>query len=206
MHEVASGLGDEYADTRRAVGRLPRCTKGDGLLTVGTSDARVLLEMTDSGRTGWIEYLDEAERNREAAASLGLVRTPEQNGGRSIRVLGGRRIVLAFDPETDDPDLLRTVVILLRTAAIAAAFREGTREIATAQEHIADALAQLNRVDVVKKTAASIQRSATKIDSECTNLNTGVRRLLDQALAALSGAESVGSSTPALADRSDGAA
>ena len=93
------------------------------MLAVGGCDVRVVLEMTDSVQRGWTEYFDEAERNRGATASLGLVRTVEQNAQQSIRVLGGRRIAMAFDPEVDDPDLLRTVVMLLRTAATAAASR-----------------------------------------------------------------------------------
>ena len=60
--------------------------------------------MTDSARTGWTDYLDEAERNRDAVARLGLVRTAEQNGGPPIRASGPRRIVMAFDPGTDDPE------------------------------------------------------------------------------------------------------
>ncbi|MDQ2758231.1 MAG: hypothetical protein M3Y71_17035 [Actinomycetota bacterium] len=37
---------------------------------------------------------DEAERNREAAASVGIVRKTGQNKGQTIRVLGPRRVVL----------------------------------------------------------------------------------------------------------------
>ena len=88
MLGIAAGLGDEYTDTGTIVGAVPRSKKGDGLLTVDGGAARVVLEMTDSARAGWAEYLDEAERNRQAAAALGLVRTAEQNGGQSIRVLG----------------------------------------------------------------------------------------------------------------------
>ena len=95
LSEVATGLGDDFADTRVIVGAVPRSKKGDALLTIDGGAARVVIEMTDSARVGWTAYFDEAERNRVAAAALGLVRTAEQNGGRSIRVLGPRRIVLA---------------------------------------------------------------------------------------------------------------
>ncbi len=187
MLGIAGGLGDEYADTTRIVGHLPRCKKGDGLLTVDGGSTRVVLEMTDSARVGWGDYFDEAERNRTAAACLGLVRTSSQNGDQTIRVLGARRVVMAFDPEQDDPELLRTVVMLLRTVAIAASARTGATEIATAEEKITEALAQLAKIDGVKKLAGSIQQSALKIDSECTGLNAAIRRLLDQALGALAG-------------------
>jgi hypothetical protein len=43
---------------------------------------------------------------------------------------------MVFDPARDDSDLLRTVVMLLRTTAIAAAGRHGADEIATAEEKV----------------------------------------------------------------------
>lgn len=191
LAEVAAGLGDEYTDTRSTVGHLPRSKKGDGLLTVDGGLARVVIEMTDSARAGWTEYLDEAERNRQAAASLGLVRTTDQNGGRSIRVLGSRRIVLAFDPTSDDPDLVRTVVLLLRAAAVAAATRRGAEQLSTAEEKITAAVAQLDRIDDIKKAASSIHKNADKIETGCTAVTSGIQRLLSEALAALADVESV---------------
>lgn len=185
LSAVAAGLGDEYSDTRAAVGHLPRSKKGDGLLTVDGGAARVVMEMTDSARAGWAEYLDEAERNRRAGAALGFVRTPEQNGGQSIRVLGQRRIVLAFDPNIDDPDLVRTVVMLLRTAALTAATRRGAEQLSTAEEKITEAVAQLDRIDDIKKAAGSIHKNADKIENGCTAVTSGINRLLAEALAAL---------------------
>lgn len=192
LTSIAAGLGDDYADTSTTTGRLPRCKKGDGVLSLHDGAARVVIEMTDSARTGWTDYFAEAERNRDAVASLGLVRTTDQNDGQTVRVVGTQRLVLAFDPDNDSPDLLRTVIMLLRTTAIATASRKGVHQVATAEEKIAEALNQLVKVDSVKKLSATIQKSATKIDSECTALNAAVRRLLDEALVALAGAHAIG--------------
>ena len=104
MNGIAAGLGDEYQDTTNQVGLLPRCKKGDGVLTVGGHDVRLVVEVTDSKRAGWTAYFDEAERNRAGVASLGVVRSLEQNAGQAIRVVGSRRLVVALDPETDDDD------------------------------------------------------------------------------------------------------
>jgi hypothetical protein len=188
MRGIAAGLGDEYLDTTSTVGRLPRSKKGDGVLSVGGGSTKLVVEMTDSARTGWGDYFDEAERNRDAVAALGLVRTTDQNGGQSLRVLGSRRVVMAYDPDNDDPELLRTVVMLLRTVAIAATARTGASEIATAEERIADALVQLEKIDTIKTAANAIQKNATKIDSESTGIRTTIQRLLDEALIALAGA------------------
>ncbi len=187
MQEIAGGLGDEYADTGCVIGAIPRNKKGDGVLTVNGGAARLVLEMTDSARTGWNDYLDEAERNRSAAASLGLVREPAQNGGHTIRCLGSRRIVLAFDPTTDDSQLLRTVVQLLRIAAISASSRRDVEDIQTAEEKIAEALAMLTKIDDIAHAASSIRKGADKIEGQCTSVQTGLNRLLTQAQAALAG-------------------
>ncbi len=188
MDGIAAGLGEEYVDTASTVGYVPRSKKGDGVLTVGGGTARVVFEMTDSARTGWGDYLDEAERNRDASAALGLVRNPDQNCGQALRVLGSRRVVMAFDPDSDDSELLRTVVMLLRTVAITATVRTGAAEVATAEEKIADALGQLEKIDSIKTAANAIQKNATKIDSESTGIRAATQRLLDEALVALAGA------------------
>ena len=119
---------------------------------------------------------------------MGLVRTIDQNGGQTLRVIGAQRLVLTFDPDTDSPDLLRTVIMLLRRTAIATASRKGVHQVATAEEKIAEALTQLVKIDAVKKLSATIHNSATKIDSDCTALHSTVQRLLDEALVALAGA------------------
>ncbi|GAB3813290.1 hypothetical protein GCM10028820_07780 [Tessaracoccus terricola] len=204
MSSIAAGLGDEYTDTTTTTGLVPRSKKGDGLLRVAGQDARVVIEMTDSSRANWGEYFAEAERNRGAAASLGIVRTADQNGGHAIRVLGQRRVVIAFDPETDDAEVLRTVTLLLRTVSIAASVRTGAAEIDTAEENIAEAVAHLDKIDSIKKAAGTIQKSAVKIETECTSITTSIRRLLDQALVSLAGHQDGG--TNELTVAVDGAA
>ncbi len=188
MQDVAAGLGDAYDDTGTVVGVLPRSKKGDGVLAVGGTDVRVVLEMTDSARTGWTDYFDEAERNRNAVAALGLVRTAEQNGWQTIRMMGARRIVMAFDPETDDPDLLRTVVMVLRTTAVAASSRVDALELATVEEKVGEALECLGKVDELKTVAARIGKDAEKIGLQATSAATTIRRLLTEAQTSLSGA------------------
>ncbi len=196
LSEIAAGLGDEYSDTRNKAGAVSRCKMGDGVLSVEGGAARVMVELTDSSDRNWHAYFDEAERNRAAHASLGIVPTAEQNGGQSIRVLGARRIVLAFDPALDDPALLRTVIMLLRAAGLAASSRHGAEELATAEEKITEAVAQLEKLDDVKKSASSIHKNATKIESVCIAIDASIQRLLADALAALADAPSEGTHEP----------
>lgn len=193
LEELATGFGDEYADTSSVAGRIPQNKKGDGVLAVHGGEVRVVVEMSDSHRGGaWGPYLDEAERNRDALASLGLVRSAEQLGGHSLVSLGSRRLVLAFDPETDGVDLLRTVVQLLRLSAEAAARGRSSGEAHLAEEKIAEALAVLGRIDVVAKSAGLIRQHVSTISNEAEGLRVELSRLLTQAQSALGAATGTG--------------
>ncbi|MFE3173865.1 hypothetical protein ACFXPA_08690 [Amycolatopsis sp. NPDC059090] len=133
-----------------------------------------------------LSYVGRRQTQRGRSSSIirsGPHRRPD------IRVIGSQRVILAFDPATDDPNLLRTVVMLLRTTAIATSGRKGVQEIITAEDKITEALTHLAKIDSVKKLSATIQKSATKIDSECAMLNAAIQRLPDEALIALDGAD-----------------
>lgn len=200
LESIAAGLGDDYADTSATAGAISQCKKGDGLLTVEGGEVRVVIEMSDSVRgTGWGPYLAEAERNRGALASIGLVRSAEQLNGNSMITLGARRIVLAYDPEVDSPDLLRTVVQLSRLAAVATARSNNSGEIHAAQEKIDEALVTLGKIDAIDRLASQISKGAIKISGESGGLRTELTRLLKQAAAALAGAKTEGDAPEAAA-------
>lgn len=184
---LAAGFGDEYHETGTITGLRTRSKKGDGVLSVDGGEVRVVVEMTDSARPRWTDYLRESEENRGAHAALGLARSSDQLGGQTLLVLGPRRLVLAFDPETDDTQLLRCALLLLRQAAEAAASRIDTGEIATADEALAEALAKLEQLDRIKKSATSIRKGADSIEADANCLQTELIRLLTQARTALAG-------------------
>lgn len=188
MDQIAAGLGDEYVETGGFAGAIARCKKGDGVLDVAAGQAKVVVEMHDSGDgRGWNDYLDIAEQNREACASIGVVRTAAQNKGQTIRVLSSRRLVIAFDPMTDDSDLLRTVVHLIRAAAIAASSRRDVEGLETAEESIQSAMTLLDGINTIRKASGSVRKGADAIDTECNTIQTGISRHLGMALDALTG-------------------
>ncbi|MDX6254083.1 MAG: hypothetical protein QOJ11_417 [Frankiales bacterium] len=189
MQHVAAGLGDEYTETGKIAGAIPRCLKGDAVLSVDGGSARVVLELTDSRRANWNDYLDEAERNREAGASLGLVREQAQNGGHLIRCFGSRRVVMAFDPEVDSPELLRAVVQMLRLSAVSASARHHSDDVIGAEEKVAEAIEMLAKIDEIVKAATTIRKGADKIEAQCNSLHSALNRVLSEAADALAGLE-----------------
>ena len=158
------------------------------MFAVAGSEARVVLEMTDSIRPSWSSYLQLAEDNRGAQASLGLVRSADQLAGGPLLTLGARRIVMVFDPEQDDPHLLRCVVQVLRLSALAAATRVDSGELETADEALVAALGTLDRVGKIRSCADQVRKHASTIGVEAESLLTELNRLLAQARTALAGA------------------
>lgn len=191
LSAVAAGLAGEYTDTSTTPGAIARCKKGDGVLTIDAGagrTVRIVVEAHDAlDRRDWIAYLDEAERNRDAVVSLGVVRTVEQNQGQTVRVLGSRRIVLAHDPDTDPADMLRAVVQVLGVAALAVAARRDDNGVATAEEHVTAARELLTKLDAIRKHAGAIRKGADGVEAECNTVQTGITRHLGQALDALAG-------------------
>lgn len=189
LADLAAGLGDEYHETGAITGLKTRNKKGDGVLSLQGGDTRVVIEMTDSARPRWTDYLREAEENRGALASLGLARSTDQLGGQSLLVLGPRRLVLAYDPAHDDTQLLRCAVLLLRQAAEAAASRVDSGEVATADEALVEALTKLEQLDRIRKSAGAIRRGADAIETDANTLQTELLRLVNQARTALAGVQ-----------------
>ena len=116
------------------------------------------------------------------------MRSAAHLAGGPVLTLGSRRVVLAFDPETDDGYLLRCVVQLLRMAAISAAAQVENGELAAADERIAAAVATLDRIGKIRTCSGQIKVSASTIDVEAETLLTELTRLLAQARTALAGA------------------
>jgi hypothetical protein len=99
---------------------------------------------------------------------------------------------MAFDPETDSVDLLRTVLQLLRLGALTTAHDEQAGEVRIAEEKITEAIGVLDRIDKVTKSVGLIRQHAATIGDQSEALRTELSRLLTQARAALGTASDEG--------------
>lgn len=187
LHEVAAQIGDRYQETADRVGILPNCKKGDGVFHVSAGNCRILVEAHDGATKHWVEYLDEAERNRKASCSLGIVRRVEDNGGRLLRVLSPKRVILAFDPENDTHELLHTTVLLMRTVAVAAATKFDDADLPGVEDKIREALAAIESLDEARKSARAINGHVEKIEKGIERASKKIRENLGAAAESLSG-------------------
>jgi hypothetical protein len=187
FEQIALSLGEEYRETGAFAGKLPRNKKGDGVLVLSDDMARIVIEVHDGSTKDWGSYLAEAERNRGACASIGVVKHQRDNAGHAIRVIGSRRVIVVWNPDDDDLSLLRTVTLLMRTVALTSSGRFGVEEVAAANEHIKEALSILADLDEAKRSAAAIRGHVDKIETVTTKAMTAAQRELTGALNALTG-------------------
>lgn len=200
---LASDMGDEFRDTTTETGLLPRNKKGDGVFYIAGDMARIVIESHDGESKEWGQYLAEAERNRGASVSIGLVRHLADNHGSLMRVIGPKRVVLAFDPDVDDVEVLRTVVLLMKTGALATSGQFDSARVAEANGGIREAMSLIEGLDEAKKSAAAIRGHVDKIEFSVNKAAAGVQRELQRALNALSG-PGTGDSTGPAGDDSTG--
>ncbi len=200
LEDVAAGLGGTYTAVGNTTGAVRGCKKGDGILEVPAADGsgavRVVVEMTTTGASRkWPLYLDEAERNREAQASLGIVPRPDLvPGGNLLASVGGSRIVLSAGEDTD-PGLLRAacVLLVLRAQRDIVAKRGG--DLTPVDDRLAEAQNLLDTLAEVLKTAAGVKAGASKVVASLEAVHAAMARCMLQARAALA---------PALGDASGG--
>ncbi|MFS0884944.1 hypothetical protein [Aeromicrobium sp. 179-A 4D2 NHS] len=187
--ELAAQMGDEYQSVGQFAGRLARNKKGDGVFNIAGGVARFVLEYHDGSSKEWGSYLAEAERNRGASAALGVVRSIDDNEGRLLRVIGPKRIILAFDPADGDVELLRTVLLLMRTLAMTSSGQFSTSQISTANESIREAMSILESLEDAKRSASAMRGHVDKIEQTITKVISSVNRELHRAVDALAGVD-----------------
>lgn len=181
--EAAAGTGP--GDTVEATGTATGTTggrHGDAVLTVGPSAApgagpvRIAVEAKDSrlSSAAWAKELERAAANRSAIGAVGVVRgVASMPGGSAVLVLSPVRAVVAWDPsEGDDGSLLRSVLLLVRAAAVegalAAAVPDLDRGVLAA--HVREALAALGRFDDIHRASAAARRALDQLSGAADRL------------------------------------
>lgn len=190
MDEVAAGLGGTYTRVSDTAGVMPGCKKGDGVLDIpaadGSAGVRAVIEASSGANRNWNTYLADAERNREAQCSVGVVPDAHLVPGRSqLTALGSSRIVLALQ-ESDDLGLLRAacLLLILRAQRDAALQRAGS-DLGAVDARLAEAQDLLNHMTAVRKIAEDVKAGAGKMATKLEALQESMTRSLMQARAAL---------------------
>lgn len=192
LESVAAAMGGTYTATGDTTGSIRNCRKGDGVVELpgpdGEGTTRIVVEMTTTGSARkWGPYLDEAQRNRDADAAIGVVPSSELvPGGAAMASAGPGRLVMAFDEGAGDVGVLHAAVSLLALHAQrdAARRREGA-DHAEVDARLLDAERQLAMLADTLKAATGVRAGAAKVVAGIEASQEALSRSLAQARAAL---------------------
>lgn len=192
LESIAAGMGAAYIDTSNTIGAVKSCKKGDGVLEKTLIhrpevSARVVVEVTtEYQHRNWPQYLEQAQKNRAGKAALGLVPRPELvPGGDLLRLIRPHQIVLAFDPEHDNPSLLRVTVQLLVLMAEYQLSENGSGDHKAVGVCLDEARQCLVHLADTIKTAVSLKNGATKVVTSLEAIYESLTLCLEKARSAL---------------------
>jgi hypothetical protein len=169
MQIIAGWAGDECEAVGDVVGRVPRSKMGDGVidLKVGaTVFARIVVECKDSNltKTEWTKEAVGGKANRAATGFIGLCKTLADMPSRNrMVVLDAQSIVLAYDPEVDDPQILHLIYQVVKLNTLRATGNLEDIDMAEINKQLEDALEALKKFDNITKQASAIENSVASI-------------------------------------------
>ena len=191
LQQIAALAGDDCEWTGKITGRIPRRFMGDATvdLKVGPSVlARLVMEAKNKKLTKkeWEAERDGSLENRGATGFIGLCKHLEDmpNGNRFL-VLNSKSIVLAFDPEVDDIQLLYVVYGMVKLATLSESGSVDDVNIAEVNHHLEETLRSLEKFDTITKSAAMIITQGQKIKDEASDLKVVMKTNLDAAKTAM---------------------
>lgn len=191
IQAIAAFAGDDCEPTGNSIGRVPRNKMGDAIIDLKVGSAvygRMVMEAKNKKLTkkDWEAERDGSLENRAATGFIGLCKhLVDMPTGNRIVIMNSKSMVLAFDPEYDDKELLFLVYHLVRIATLN---ESGTLDEISAGEvnhYLAETIKALQSFDSITRSAASIRNLADKIYEEAKELRAMINTNLVAAQTAL---------------------
>jgi len=191
IQTVAAFAGDECVPTGNSIGRVSRNKLGDAIIDLKVGSAvygRMVMEAKNKklSKREWESERDGSLENRAATGFIGLCKhLDDMPTGNRIIILNPQAIILAFDPEHDDNELVFLIYHLVRIATLN---ESGTLDEVSAGEvnhYLGETMKALESFDSITRTASSIRKAAGKIYDEAKELQDSMTANLSAAQAAL---------------------
>jgi uncharacterized protein YoxC len=210
LSPVAIAAGDTLEPPGSRVGALARCKNGDAVVTLSSvvtrqHDVKIAVEAKDTSLTcdGWKAELARARKNRGAVAALGVARsTDHMPGDKRVLILDPLNIVVAFDPEEEDVDLVSATYHLLRAQAACVALegQDDEVDLPALRKCLTSSLEMLADFDRIERAAGSARKNLDDISKAAQKLETSLDATLRRALTLLDRAPGLAADSDAVDD------
>ena len=192
VQRIAAMAGDDCESTGHITGRVSKSKKGDGVvdLKVGATVAdRVVIEAKNKAlsKLDWERESLGSKDNRAANGFIGLCKhLDDMPNGSRIMILDSQSIVLAFDPDNDDAQILYLVYQLVKMNTLSNSGQLDEVNIVEVRRSLDDAMKALEKFDNLTKNASAIENSAASIKKDALAIRTIITDRLGAAQLAMS--------------------
>jgi hypothetical protein len=165
---VVNKLGDTCESTGATEGYVKRNKMGDAVAEFATGigqKIRIVFEAKDSALTieKWRKEMEGSLKNRRAEGFIGLCKSTElmPTKGQRLWIDGMKSVVIAFDPEHDDPELLRSIYQFVKLTTMTRSGELGENQAAKLLDHLQSSIKVIKKFDDANRNLTSLD-TATK--------------------------------------------
>jgi hypothetical protein len=193
VQRIAGLAGDECEATGQQVGLLPRRFAGDGVIGLKPNGdkvtARVVVEAKNRklSKKDWLDEIEVGKANRGATGFIGFSKNiadmPNKN---RIMIFDRQTILVAYDPETEDPQIALIVYQLVKMNTLAAAGHLDDTRISEINEGVDKALGSLRSFDGLSRNARSVEKLGKQLAKDISLLKAEIVDSLESIQASIS--------------------
>ena len=186
LQRIAAAAQDDCEATGSVTGRVARSKMGDAVIDLkvgGKVYARMVMEAKNKAlsKSDWEKEAKGSKENRAASGFIGMCKhLADMPNGSRLMILDAQSIVLAYNPDIDDPQLLALVyqVVKMNTLNNAGGF-DGI-DMVEVNVSLQEALKALERFDALGKQVSAIENAAKAIRKEAGEIRDAVETKIGQ--------------------------
>jgi hypothetical protein len=185
MQQLSGFTGDECIATGNTTGLIPKCKTGDGVIHLKPSGdkikARIVIEAKNRplSRAKWDEQISKGKQNRDATAYLGFCKFVEDMPNKNrVLVVDRQTVILAHNPEIDDPQMPYLVYQFVKMSALSASGHLNEDMISQLNDKLDDALTNIERFSSLSRDAKSIETTGKRMHTEINSLKSDLNQNL----------------------------
>jgi hypothetical protein len=192
IQKLSSFAGDDCEHCGNITGFVANSKKGDACvdLKVGARiHARMVVEAKNRSlsKLDWEREAEGSMSNRGATGFIGMCKHFDDMPNKSrLLVLGSQSVVIAFDPEIDDFQMLSLVYQLVKLNTLSTTGHLDEVNIAEVNKSLEEAAKALDKLNAISKSATVIRNAADTMIRDIESLRGAVSQHLESAQAAIS--------------------
>jgi hypothetical protein len=177
MQQISGLAGDDCIPTDSTTGLIPNCFKGDGVIDLKPSGdktaARLVIEAKNSPlkRSEWDLEITKGKQNRDAKGFIGFCKSigdmPNKN---RILIIDRQNVILAHNPEIDDPQLAFLVYQFLKMSTLSASGELDDDKVTILNDELDACFKDLKRFARLSRDAKSVQNTGKRMHSDINSL------------------------------------